>query len=63
MGEHGADEGFLWIRLLECNTLHPRENGSCIVVCYSSIGLALGYLGFSLIILTSAAAFYSSRLQ
>jgi hypothetical protein len=63
MGEHGGDEGFMWFRLPERNTLRPQENESCIAVCCSSIGLALGCLGFSLSILTSTIAFYSSRLQ
>jgi hypothetical protein len=47
----------------ERNTLRLWENGSCIAVCYSSVGLALGYSGFSLSILTSVATFYSTRLQ
>jgi hypothetical protein len=63
MGEHGGDEEFMWFRPPERNTLRPRENGSFIAVCCSSVGLALGCLGFSLSILTSVAAFYGSRLH
>jgi hypothetical protein len=63
MGEHGGDEGFLSFRPPERKTLRPQENGSCIAVCCSCVGLALGCHGFSLSILTSAATFYSSSLQ
>jgi hypothetical protein len=45
MGEHGGDEEFMWFGLPERNTLRPRENGNCIAVCCSSVGLALGDLG------------------
>jgi hypothetical protein len=44
-GEHGGDEGFMWFRPSERNTLRPWENGSSIAMCYSSVGLALGCLG------------------
>jgi hypothetical protein len=50
MVEHGGDERFMWFGLPERNTLCPRD-------------LALGCLGFSLSILTSAATFYSTSLQ
>jgi hypothetical protein len=63
MGEHGGDKGFTWFRLPERNTLRPRENESCIAVCCSSIGLALVVFGSVPPILTSAVAFYSTRLQ
>jgi hypothetical protein len=63
MGLHDGDEGFTWFGPPERNTLRPRENGSCIIVCSSSVGLALGYLGFNLIILTSTTTLYSSRPQ
>jgi hypothetical protein len=63
MGEHGGDERFTWFGPSERNTLCLRENESCILMCCSSVGLALGFPGFSLSILTSAATFYSSRLQ
>jgi hypothetical protein len=62
MGEHGGDERFMWFGPLEHNTIRPRENESYIVMCCSSVGLALGCPGFSLSILTSAAFFYSTRL-
>jgi hypothetical protein len=39
MGGHGGDEGFTWFVSLERNTLRPRENESCVAVCYLSIGL------------------------
>jgi hypothetical protein len=42
MGEHGGDEGFLSFRPPERKTLRPQENGSCIAVCCSCVGLALG---------------------
>jgi hypothetical protein len=61
MGEHGGDERFKWLEPPERNTLCPRENGSCIIVCCSSISLALACPGFSLSILTSIVAFYSTR--
>jgi hypothetical protein len=48
MGEHGGDEEFTRFRPSEHNTLHPWENGSCIVVCCSSVGLALGAMGLVL---------------
>jgi hypothetical protein len=63
MEKHGGDEGFTWFGPPERYTLRPRENGGCIAVYCSSVGLALDGLGFSLSILTSVAAFYSSRLQ
>jgi hypothetical protein len=63
MGEHGGDEGFTWFGLSECNNLRPLKNMSCITVYCSSVGLALGCLGFSLSILMSIIVFYSSRLQ
>jgi hypothetical protein len=63
MGEHGGDRRFMWFGPPERNTLRPRENGSCIIVCCSSVGLALGYPEFGLRILTSVVAFYSTRLQ
>jgi hypothetical protein len=63
MVEHGGDERFMWFGLPERNTLCPQDNGLCIVVCCSSVGLALGCLGFSLSILTSAVTFYSTSLQ
>jgi hypothetical protein len=63
MGEHGGDRRFTWFRPLECNTLRPRENENCIVVCCSSTGLALGCLESGLRILKFVAAFYSTRLQ
>jgi hypothetical protein len=63
MGEHGGDERFTWFGPLERNTLRPRENESCIVACCSSVGLALGCPQFGLPILTSAAAFYSTRVH
>jgi hypothetical protein len=37
--------GFTWFGPLQRNTLRPRKNGSCIAVCYSSVGLALLELG------------------
>jgi hypothetical protein len=61
MGEHDGDKRFTWFGPPECNTLYPWENESYIAVCCSSVGLALGCPGFSLSILTSTAAFYSSR--
>jgi hypothetical protein len=63
MEEYGEDERFTWFGPPERNTLRRRENESCIAVCYSSIGLALGCIGFSPHILTSTAAFYNIRLQ
>jgi hypothetical protein len=63
MGEHDEDERFTWFRPPERNTIRPRKNESCIAVCCLSIGLTLGCPGFSLSILTSVAAFYSSRLH
>jgi hypothetical protein len=63
IGEHGGDERFTWFGSSERNTLRPRENESCIAVCCSSVGLALGCPEFGLPILTSVAALYSTRLQ
>jgi hypothetical protein len=62
MGKHDGDEGFTWFEPPERNILRPQENESYITVCCSSIGLALGCLGFSLSILTFVVAFYRSRL-
>jgi hypothetical protein len=63
MGEHGRDRRFTWFKPSECNTLRPRENESCIAVCCSSIGLALGCPEVGLSILTFTVAFYITRLQ
>jgi hypothetical protein len=63
VGEHSGDERFMWFGPPERNTLHLWENGSCIAVCCSSVCLALGFPEFGLSILTSVAAFYSTRLQ
>jgi hypothetical protein len=63
MEEHDGDERFMWFEPPERNTLRPRENESCITVCCSSVGLALGCPGFSLSILMSIATFYIIRLQ
>jgi hypothetical protein len=63
VGEHSGDKRFMWFRLPKRNALHPRENGSCIAVCCSSVGLALRCPEFGLSILTSVATFYSTRLQ
>jgi hypothetical protein len=61
--EHGGDKRFTWFRPPERNTLCTWENESCIIVCCSSVGLALGCPEFSLSILTSTATFYSIRLK
>jgi hypothetical protein len=45
MGEYSGDKRFMWFGPPECNTLHPRENGSCIIVCYSNIAWLLVALG------------------
>jgi hypothetical protein len=39
--------GFMWFRPPERNALRPRENGSCIAVCCSSVGFALVILTFA----------------
>jgi hypothetical protein len=54
---------FTLFRPSEHNTLRPQENGSCITVCYSSIGLALVCPEFGLSIPMSTVIFYSTRLQ
>jgi hypothetical protein len=50
MGEHSGDERFAWLRPLEHNTLHPRENGSCILC----VAQAMAWL---LVALSSACEF------
>jgi hypothetical protein len=61
--KHGGDKRFTLFGPPERNTLRPWENGSCITVCCSNVGLALGCPGFRLSILTFATAFYSTRPQ